>query len=175
MDLSTYPCDEVMSLVSQFQPKIFYITIAAGQEIDRIRPDVDVFNRKGMTYRPAYMNTKPQRATLPYSTAFYGTTSHYEEPLPNNYAIALFEASALCKGDKSVNGSEHYTLSRWRTCGSISLAVFAHPTVYPDVTNNMLLNTLEQELEQKKTFLDDPLQFDVYERYVTGQFAKRVK
>lgn len=174
LDLSSYHYDAVKELVSQFQPKILRITIPAGAFIERIRPGVGFYERKDVTYRPSNQNTKPQRATLPGKTAFYGTICHIDEPLSNMRAIALFEASKLCKGDKNVNGTEQYTLSRWRANDELKLAVFAHESVYPDAVNNKLLAAAKEELVSKKTFLDEVFCFDEYIKYVTQEFAKPV-
>lgn len=172
LDLADYPFDEVMSLVSQFQPKFLRLTITSGAIIERIRPDINVFERKDMSYRPADKNTKPQRATLPKKTAFYGTICHELDPLYNNRQVALMEASKLLKQSKDAEGEEQYTLSRWMTNNSLKLAVFVHESVYPDVTNNKLLSMAREAFEKSKTFLDDLLQYDIYEKYVTEQFAK---
>lgn len=174
LDLSSYPYDEVKSLVCRFSPKILRVHIPAGDLIERMRPGVGFSERKDVTYRPADQNKLPQRATLPGKTAFYGTHCHYYEPLPSMRAIALFEASKLLKGDKNINGIEQYTLSRWRTSDELHLAIFAHESVFPEVSN-MLLAQAKAELARQKSFLDEPLGFDDYVRFVTEQFARPVE
>jgi len=174
LDLSSYPYDEVKRLVSLFQPKVLRLTITAGAIIERIRPDVNVYERKDVSYRPADKNVKPQRATLPKKTAFYGTISHESDPLYNNRYMALLEASELLKAGKDAEGTEQYTLSRWFTNDPIRLAVFVHDTVYPDVYNNVLLDMAKREFERSRTSFVDAIQFDDYEKYVTEQFAKPV-
>ena len=79
IDLSTYPYNEVKELISQFHPKILRVTIGPGQIIERMRPDIGVFERKDVSYKPAEQNVKPQRATLPGRTAFYGSLCLDEE------------------------------------------------------------------------------------------------
>lgn len=64
LDLSSYPYDEVKRLVSLFQPKVLRLTITAGAIIERIRPDVNVYERKDVSYRPADKNEKPQTLLL---------------------------------------------------------------------------------------------------------------
>ena len=174
LDLTVYPYDKVKSLVSRFSPKILRVHIPAGELIERIRPGVGFCKREDVTYRPADQNKRPQRATLPDKTAFYGTLCHIAEPIPSMRAIALFEASTLCRGEKNVNGREQYTLSRWRTNDVLRLAVFAHESVFPNASNTLLAQS-KVELARNKTFIDGPLCFDEYVRYVTEQFAKTVE
>lgn len=175
IDLSTYPYDDVLSLVSQFQPKTLRLTISEGAIIERIRPDVNVYERKDVSYRPADKNEKPQRATLPYQTAFYGTMCHENDPLYNNRFMALLESSELLKKGVDAEGVEQYTLSRWVTNKPLKLAVFVHDSIYPDVKNNRLLSMAKEAFLKYRTSIDEPLQFDVYEKFVTEQFAKPVE
>lgn len=175
IDLSSYPYDVVKRLVSQFQPKILILTIPPGVVIERVRPDVDVFERKDVSYRPSKKNEKPQRATLPHKTAFYGTMCHEDDPLYKNRQIVLLESSKLLKGDKYAEGTELYTISRWITNESLKLAVFVHDSIYPEVKYNRLLNMAKEAFLKYKTFIDEPMQFDAYEKYVTEQYAKVVE
>ena len=174
LDLSTYPYDEVKFLISHFHTKILRISIPAGELIERIRPDVGIYERKDVYYRPASQNKKPQRANLPGRTAFYGTLCHHEESGTNRRAIALFETSKLFKENKNANGTEQFTLSRWMIKNEIKLAEFAHETVYPNATNNKLLVTAKNELIMNKNIMADVLEYDEYIRYMTEQFAKNV-
>ena len=174
IDLSAYPYDAVRSLVNQFQPKVLRLKIAKGCRVERIRPDLNVFERKGVSYRPEKDNNRPQRATLPGKTAFYGTLCHENEsPFRNRY-IALLEASKLIKEGTSASGTEGYTLSQWVTTDEIKLAVFAHDSVFQGVYNNPLLEMAKQEWVRNKSFLDDVFQYEEYAEYVTKQFAKHV-
>jgi len=175
IDLSTYPYNEVKELISQFHPKILRVTIGPGQIIERMRPDIGVFERKDVSYKPAEQNVKPQRATLPGRTAFYGSICHEEESLINMRYIALLESSKLYRQGVTANGTEDYTLSRWVTNRPLRLAVFVHESVYDGVRDNKLLEMSRHEWQNGKTFLDNPLQFDEYSRYVTQQFAKLVE
>lgn len=174
LDLSTYPYDEVMRLVSMFQPKFLRITLPQGCIIERIRPDINVYERQEVSYRPADKNTRPQRATLPGKTAFYGTMCHVEESLMNTRYIALLEASRLVKQGLTANGEEHYTLSRWITSQPIKLAVFVHDSVFKEAVHNRLLVVAKQKWDNGKTFIDDEFQAEEYSRYVTSQFSKPV-
>lgn len=174
LDLSTYPYDEVMRLVSMFQPKFLRITLPQGCIIERIRPDINVYERQEVSYRPADKNTRPQRATLPGKTAFYGTMCHVEESLMNTRYIALLEASRLVKQGLTANGEEHYTLSRWITSQPIKLAVFVHDSVFKEAVHNRLLVVAKQKWDNGKTFIDDVFQAEEYSRYVTSQFSKPV-
>lgn len=173
IDLSSYPYNVVNTLVSQFHPKMLRVTISPGQVIERMRPDIGVFERKDVSYRPAEQNVKPQRATLPLKTAFYGTLCHEEESLGNMRYIALLEASQLYKIGITTNGTEYYTLSRWITNQPLKLAVCVHESVF-NGNNNKLLVMSKHEWLKGKSFLDNPLQFDEYSSFVTQQFAKPV-
>ena len=175
LDLSSYPYEEVMRLVSQFQTKLLRITISRGCRIERIRPDVGVYERKDVSYRPAIKNEKPQRATLPKKTAFYGTLCHEDEsPITNRY-IALLESSKLLKDGIESNGEEDYTLSQWITTDEIRLADFVHDSVFQGVNNNQLLEMSKHELEKGKSLVDNVFLFDEYGQFVASQFAKQVK
>lgn len=173
IDLSSYPYNVVNTLVSQFHPKMLRVTISPGQVIERMRPDIGVFERKDVSYRPAEQNVKPQRATLPLKTAFYGTLCQEEESLGNMRYIALLEASKLYKLGITTNGTEYYTLSRWITNQPLKLAVCVHESVF-NGNNNKLLVMSKHEWLKGKSFLDNPLQFDEYSSFVTQQFAKPV-
>lgn len=175
LDLTTYPYDDVLRLVSQFQPKTLRLTISEGATIERIRPDVNVYERKDVSYRPADKNERTQRATLPHNTAFYGTMCHEDDPLYNNRYVALIESSKLLKKGIDAEGTEQYTLSRWVTNSPLKLAVFAHDSIYPDVQNNRLLSMAKEAFLKHRTFIDEPLQFDIYEKFATEQFAKPVE
>lgn len=173
LDLSSSPYKEVRHMVEQFSFKHLRITIPAGTLIERIRPDVNVYERKDVTYRPADQNDKPQRATLPSKTAFYGTICHTKDALANMRVITLLESSKLCNSDMQAAGVEQFTLSRWRTNSDLHLIVFAHESVYPAVNNNKML--VEAKAVMKKAMLlDSVMQDDGYEQYVTEQFAKSV-
>lgn len=174
IDLSSYPYKEVEELVGQFQPKILTLTISQGCIIERIRPDVGVFERKDVSYRPSEQNEWPQRATLPKNTAFYGTLCHEAEPTMNTRYIALLEASKLLRKSAEENGEEHYTLSRWVTNKPLKLAVIVDESYFNDVKNNRLLMMAKQEWERRKTFLAGSLLYNEYSEYVTSQFAKSV-
>lgn len=175
INLTDYPYQEVMDLVKQFHPKLLRITISKGCRIERIRPDINVYERKDVTYRPADQNTRPQRATLPRESAFYGTLCHEEESPINNRYIALLEASKLIKEGIEASGEEDYTLSQWVTAQDIRLADFVHGSVFQEVNNNKLLDMSKHEWENGKSFVDDVFQFEEYGQFVTSQFAKQVK
>ena len=174
LDLSSYPYDEVKTLVSKFAPKILGIWIPKGQLIERIRPDTDVFERKGVSYRPAEHNTKPQRATLPGKTAFYGTLSHMVEPTWNTRYVSLLEASKLYRKGPQENGGETYTWSRWMVADKIHLGVVVDETVFASATHNPLLQMARQEWIKGKAFTDGAMQSDEYNTFVVSQFSKMV-
>lgn len=174
LDMSTYPYDAVLRLISQFTPKVIRLTLPPVYAIERMRPDGNIMNRKDISYRPAEQNMKPQRATLPGQTAFYGTLCSFDEPLFNNRKIALTEASKLFREGIMAEGTEDYTISRWRTKVELKLAVFVHDEVYPNADENEILRQAKVFRQKNITFIDKPLQLDVYEKYVTEQFAKPV-
>ena len=175
LDLSTYPYDDVLRLVSQFQIKTIRLTIRKGATIERIRPDVNVYERKDVSYKPADENDKTQRATLPHQTAFYGTMCHEDDPLYNNRYVALMESSKLLKQGICAEGTEQYTLSRWITNSPLMLAVFAHDSIYPNVQNNRLLSMAKEAFLKYRTLVDEPMQFDIFEKFATELFAKPVE
>lgn len=174
LDLSTYPYDEVKRLVCQFAPKFLGIWIPKGHRIERIRPDADVFERRGMSYRPAEYNTKPQRATLPGKTAFYGTLSHFEDSTVNTRYVSLLEASKLYRKGPQENGKETYTWSRWVVTEDVHLAVVVDEKVFSGATHNPILEQARLEWEKGKTFIDGVMQSNEYNSFVVTQFAKLV-
>ena len=174
LDLSTYPYDEVKKLVSQFSPKFLGIWIPKGHRIERIRPDANVFERGGMSYRPATYNTKPQRATLPGKTAFYGTLSHFEDSTVNTRYVSLLEASKLYRKGPQENGIETYTWSRWVVTEDIHLAVVVDESIFSGATHNPILEQARIEWEKSKTFIDGVMQSNEYNSFVAAQFAKLV-
>ena len=172
--MSTYPYKQVKDLVDKFAPKIISFTLPPMYVIERMRPDGNIFNRKDISYRPANLNNYPQRATLPKKAAFYGTLCDVRAPLFNNRKIALTEASKLFRKGVEAEGEEVYTISRWMTKGSLRLAVFAHEDVFLDAEDNEILRQAKLFKRNNTTFIEGPLQFDIYEKYVTEQFAKPV-
>lgn len=174
LDLSCYPYDEVMKLVSQFAPKFLRIRIPKGQRIERIRPDVGVLERKDVSYRPAKYNEKPQRATLPGKTAFYGTLCHVEESTLNTRYISLLEASKLYRAGITASGVEHYTWSRWEVTDEIRLAVVVDETVFTGASHNQILDQSRQEWNKGRSFIDSAIQSEEYNSFVASQFAKFV-
>ncbi len=159
IDLSVYPYGEVKSLVSSFAPKFLGIWIPRGHRIERIRPDANVFERKGMSYRPATDNTKPQRATLPGKTAFYGTLGHFEDSTVNTRYVSLLEASKLYRKGPQENGRETYTWSRWVVMEDMHLAVVVDETIFSGASHNPILEQARQEWEKRKSFIDEVMQF----------------
>lgn len=174
LDLSTYPYQQVMDLVNQFTPKIIRLTLPPVYAIERMRPDGEIFERKEISYKPAVLNKHPQRATLPNQTAFYGTICGIGEPLFNNRKIALTEASKLFRKGVAAQGVENYTISRWRTKGPLKLAVFVHEDIFTEAKDNEMLKQAKLFKAKNTTFIDRPLQLDVYEKYVTQKFATPV-
>lgn len=174
LDLSTYPYSEVKTLVSKFAPKFLGIWIPKGHRIERIRPDANVFERKGMSYRPATDNTKPQRATLPGKTAFYGTLGHVEDSTVNTRYVSLLEASKLYRKGPQENGRETYTWSRWVLTEDIHLAVMVDETTFSGATHNPILEQARQVWEKSKSFIDGVMQSNEYNSFVAAQFAKMV-
>ena len=174
LDLSSYPYDEVKRLVSLFAPKILGIWIPRGQLIERIRPDAGVFDRKDVSYRPADQNNKPQRATLPGKTAFYGTLNHLEEPTWNTRYVSLTEVSKLYRKGPLENGKEVYTWSRWVVADKIHLAVIVDDAVFENACHNQLLEMAKREWIKSRTFTDGPMQSEEYNSYVVKQFSKMV-
>lgn len=174
LDLSSYPYNEVKFLVSKFAPKFLGIWIPKGHRIERIRPDANVFERDGMSYRPAKDNTKPQRATLPGKTAFYGTLVHMEDSTVNTRYVSLLEASKLYRKGPQENGRKTYTWSRWMVKEDIHLVVIVDETVFSGAIHNPILNQARQEWEKGKSFIDGVMQSNEYNSFVTAQFAKQV-
>lgn len=174
LDLSTYPYREVKTLVSKFAPKFLGIWIPRGHRIERIRPDANVFEREGMSYRPAIYNTKPQRATLPGKTAFYGTLVHMEDSTVNTRYVSLLEASKLYRKGPQENGREIYSWSRWVVTEDIHLAVVVDEKVFSGSTHNPILEQARLEWEKSKSFIDGVMQSNEYNSFVATQFAKLV-
>ena len=174
LDLSSYPYDEVKLLVGKFAPKNLRIWIPKGHRIERIRPDANVFEREGISYRPAIYNTKPQRASLPGKTAFYGTLCHLADSTLNTRYISLVEVSSLYRKGPQENGRETYTWSRWVVTDDIHLVVIVDDNVFASVQHNPLLEMARQEWQKSKTFIDGALQYEEYNAYVVSQFSKLV-
>lgn len=174
IDLSLYPYDEVKKLVYQFKPKILTITIPQRELIVRMRSGTNIYERIEVSYRPANKNTIPQRATLPFKTAFYGTFTHTDDPSLYCRITALSECSKLCRNGVLSEGTEPFTLSYWETMEPIHFAIFAYNTIYPNVTKNKLLNNSKIELNKRLSTYNSEEEAVVYLKYVSEQFAKPV-
>jgi hypothetical protein len=119
LDLSTYPVDEIRSLLNSLgQAGHIVVTYHRGKSIIRVRPN-SKFQRfnyvEQLSYKPQKYNTTYQRASTPHKTMFYGCAvadKPTEGELNNPRAIAPFEAVKWLR-DKSKKGYQKITYSRW--------------------------------------------------------------
>lgn len=98
LDLSTYPTNEIISTIHDFDDiKIIRLTISPGAIITRVRKGWGYNCRKELSYPPIGCCKTCQRANLPNHTMFYGTISDSETPTIDNRAIAITECSTLTR------------------------------------------------------------------------------
>lgn len=171
LDLSTYPFDEVQSLILQFNSiKVISITIQPGAIVTRIRKGTGIKSQKEMSYPPVEICNSCQRANLPRHSMFYGTISDSGTPTVDNRVIAVSECSSLARMGKISKGVERFTISNWLTVKPLQLATIVDDKVFEDIHDNKLLQLAKQKFEEFKLLPE----FDEYARFVADEFSKPV-
>lgn len=173
LDLSTYPYDEVRELVSLFGPMIVRMTIDGNLIIERLRPEVGFTKRKDVTYKEGKLEDFPNRATIPGRSIFYGTIAHHKDNPMNRRYIAICESSSLLKKGKNVSGRESYTLSIWGIKRPLSVGFIVNDKAFEN-RNNRLLQDAKEYYNHNRSFIESPLQMDIYKDFVVEQFSNPV-
>ncbi|MDO5340971.1 MAG: hypothetical protein Q4F69_00750 [Bacteroidia bacterium] len=173
LDLSTYPYDEVRELVSLFGPMIVRMTIDGNLIIERLRPEVGFTKRKDVTYKEGKLEDFPNRATIPGRSIFYGTIAHHKDNPMNRRYIAICESSSLLKKGKNVSGRESYTLSIWGIKRPLSVGFIVNDKAFEN-RNNRLLQDAKEYYNRNRSFIESPLQMDIYKDFVVEQFSNPV-
>ena len=172
LDLSSYPFNQVRSIVQEFQSiKVIRIIIDPGAIISRIRQGNGYKSRSDMSYPPVEVCKTCQRANLPNNTMFYGTIADSESPTVNNRLIAVSECSSLAREGKWSKGMEHFTISNWCTTKTIHLATIVDDKVFEDIRNNKLLQQAKAKFDEFNILPE----YDEYARFVAAEFSKPVE
>lgn len=173
LDLSTYPYDEVKELVSKFGPMFVRMEMKGSPLIERLRPGVGYTKRKDVTYKDGSPTDYPNRATLPGRSIFYGTIAHHKENPLNRRYIAVCESSSLLKKGKNVSDREPYTLSMWGIKRNLSVGFIVNDKAFEN-RNNQLLQDAKEYYNRNRSFIEGPLQMDIYKDFVVEQFSMPV-
>lgn len=119
LNLSTYPKDEIISLLQQVG-KIGHIivTFHKGKSVMRARPNYngERFERKDdYSFKPQKLNKTYQRASTPNQTMFYATSIPENVPqgeLDNMRVIGVAETIPMLR-DKSKSGYQKISFGKW--------------------------------------------------------------
>lgn len=172
LDLSTYPFNEVHTLIQRFNSiKVIRITIQPGAIVTRIRKGTGIKSQKEMSYPPVEICNNCQRANLPRHSMFYGTISDSISPTVDNRVIAVSECSTLARMGKASKGVERFTISNWLTVKPIQLATIVDDKAFEDIHNNKLLQLAKEKFEEFKLLPE----YDEYARFVADEFSKPVE
>ena len=172
LDLSTYPFNEVHSLIQQFNSiKVIRITIEPGAIITRIRKGTGYLSLEEMSYPPVNICNSCQRANLPHNSMFYGTISDSKSPTVDNRAIAISECSTLARKGKLSKGVERFTISNWLTIKPLQLATIVDDKVFEGINDNKMLQLAKEKFEEFKLLPE----YDEYARFVADEFSKPVE
>lgn len=171
LDLSTYPYNEIHSLIQNFNSiKVIRTIIEPGAIITRIRNKIGYHSQKEMSYPPVEICNSCQRANLPRHSMFYGTISDSTSPTVDNRAIAVSECSSLARKGKTSKGIERFTISNWISTQSLQLATIVDDKVFEDIQDNKLLKYAKEKYNEFKLLPE----YDEYARFVAEEFSKPV-
>ncbi len=169
--LSSYPREEILSLFSQINEKIPIVVATAhpGRIIVRgqlYEPNVDYTLQSRHSYKPAELNTKYQRASIPSHTTFYGSVTSLDdkkdEPLAR--VTIMSEIGKIIK-DKTIT-EEEYVFSSWEVIDDLNLVAVIQSEEYSEPCN--LVRKLQKDYEAKfqnifgREFMN----------YIASEFAK---
>ena len=138
LDLSTYPKDEILSLLQQAR-SIGYmvVTFSRGKSIMRARPNYngECFEKKSdYSFKPQEYNKTYQRASTPNQTMFYGTViPEAVQPgeLDNMRVIGLAETIPMLR-DKTKSGYQKVSFGRWKVHEDIRLLAIVQKDKYAE-------------------------------------------
>lgn len=171
LDLSTYPTNEIISTIHDFDDiKIIRLTISPGAIITRVRKGWGYNCRKELSYPPIECCKTCQRANLPNHTMFYGTISDSETPTIDNRAIAITECSTLTRKGVTSKSIEKFTVSTWYLTSTIHIVAIVDDMSFTNVTNNKMLDLAREKYEEHKMQPN----FEEYARFVANEFSKPV-
>jgi len=136
-------------------------------------------NKDFLKYRPASMNNNPQRATIAFDTAFYGSIAY--SPIHNMDALCASECSYLIRNEKEdpdSSGVEHFVASRWYSTKDLELAAIVHPSLFADNDNQLLKESIEQynnHIAYLRDFSKEKVEsLDLWQKYHATKFAERI-
>ncbi len=138
LDLTTYPYDEIRSLIHQFgRFGAVQMQLHPGKTLIRSRPNEPGQRftlRSELAYKPQVYNIEYQRASTPNMTMFYGGTIPEDlkkGELDNARIVSTLEASNLLR-DTNIDGEQTITFSKWIVTKDIHLFAVCH---YEDFVN----------------------------------------
>jgi hypothetical protein len=138
LDLSTYPKDEILSLLNQVG-KIGHVvvTIHRGKSVTRARPNYngERFEKKSdYSFKPQEYNKTYQRASTPNQTMFYATSipdTLQPGELDNMRAVGVAETIPMLR-DKTKSGYQKISFGRWYVQEDIHLLAIIQKDKYAE-------------------------------------------
>ena len=141
LDLSTYPKDEITSLLKQVG-EICYIPVSfyRGKIVIRARPYLDGEQRfekkKDYSFKPQEFNLKYQRASTPKQTMFYATAipdNPQSGELYNLRVIGAVETIPMLR-DTITSGYQKIAFGKWEVCKDIHLLAIIQKDKYVEAS-----------------------------------------
>lgn len=127
LDLTTYPYDQIRSLIGEFGKfGLIQMILHPGKTIIRARPNENgerFSTRSELSYKPNHFNKSYLRASTPNLTMLYAGTipeDLKDGELDNARIISSLEASNLLR-DKGQEGEQTITFSKWVVTKDIPL------------------------------------------------------
>lgn len=174
LDLSTYPKDEILSLLKKVGAIAYIkITFHKGKSVMRARPNYNGkrFEKKSdYSFKPQQFNTTYQRASTPNQTMFYATAIPdilQQGELNNMRIIGVAETIPMLK-DKTKSGYQKISFGRWDVHEDINLLAIVQKENYAEnssYTKELLdaykyyVKTTRKEVQERSllftTFLAD--------------------
>lgn len=143
LDLSKCCPNEVHCLVDSLFPQYWLChPLKEGTIISRCRKEPPNLKKESFSYKEASMVHNFERASIPYSSVFYGAVGD-DNPEYGDF-IAMLETSQIRRENKD-SGREKICVSRWQVKKELKMALVVHNDVFVDgLTMGNSLNSMQQ-------------------------------
>lgn len=160
------------------------IELHSNISITRARIGFDFKYVQDFSYNPTPSNNY-NRANLPNQSMFYGNIAvkdaspdSYYKNLSNSRYVTMLETTSFIY-DTNTTASERITFSQWNVIHPINLIIMCHPTMFPDVANNFLLQDMKKNynlfLHNVPNDRFDVKELDAKMKFFSEEFAKPIK
>jgi len=177
LDLSTYPTDEIISLMKNFgKVVVIEYKLHPGKIILRARPQDNQWpykTRASLSYKPQQFNKTYQRASTPNQTMFYGSIIPEEidkGELDNERIVVTMEASQwLAKQTEC--GVRQIAYSKWEVTSDIKLVAVLQNKDFFDASahTRKIVKDFNAFVENNPEYREPSI---LISDYIAGEFGK---